>query len=293
VRLYLLIALYIVSANLLSHQNNGKVHYLGNEALLIEYQKSKILFDPFFHNNFNYYTLVPEQVRKDIFANKPPYDNISAILVSHAHGDHFDANDVIRYLKSYPDVKLIAPAQAIRQLKLAPDFNSIQSQLHAFDLAKGQPAQSLQVSPTLFVEAVRIPHAGWPQRATVENLVFRVTMANQMVVMHMGDADPLPAHFEAHQQFWPLRVTNHAFPPYWFSMSKAGNLILNDIINTEKVTGIHVPTTAPAELVNTEADYFSKVGDTRVITIREPVEPSKASAPSATSRHLKEHKHRH
>jgi L-ascorbate metabolism protein UlaG (beta-lactamase superfamily) len=265
VKLFLVAALFLFSALAGAHEDNAKAHYLGNEALLIEHQNTKILFDPFFHNNFNYYTLVPEQTRQDIFANKAPYNDIDAILISHAHGDHFDVADVIRYLKSYPNVQLIAPAQAIRQIQLANDNSAIKAQLHGFDLAKGQAAQSLQISPELFVEAVRIPHAGWPQRATVENLVYRVTMAKKVVVMHMGDADPLPAHFEEHQQFWPLRVTNHAFPPYWFSMSKAGNRILNEIIKAEAVTGIHVPMNPPVELINSGADFFSTVGDTRIV----------------------------
>jgi hypothetical protein len=30
----------------------------------------------------------------------------------------------------------------------------------------------------LLVEAVRIPHSGWPGRAEVENMVFRVTLSS-------------------------------------------------------------------------------------------------------------------
>jgi L-ascorbate metabolism protein UlaG (beta-lactamase superfamily) len=290
VKFYVKLALLLISVQATAHQDSGKAHYLGNEALLIEDQHTKILFDPFFHNNFNYYTLVPEQVRKDIFANKAPYNDISAILISHAHGDHFDANDVFRYLKSYPKVQLIAPAQAIRQIKLVADINAIQSQLHAFDLAKGQPAQSLQVNPDLYVEAVRIPHAGWPQRATVENLVFRVTLNKKLVVMHMGDADPLPEHFKEHHQFWPLRVTNHAFPPYWFSTSIDGNIILSDIIKAEAVTGIHVPINPPSELVNTGVDFFSEIGDTRIIKVQQQANPSQEGR-SAKNSHSHSHQH--
>jgi hypothetical protein len=42
-------------------------------------------------------------------------------------------------------------------------------------LAFNQTPKSLEVAG-LVIDAVRIPHAGWPGRADIENLVFRVTL---------------------------------------------------------------------------------------------------------------------
>ena len=37
--------------------------YMGNEGVLIEYEGSKIVFDPLYRNNFNQYELVPDDMR--------------------------------------------------------------------------------------------------------------------------------------------------------------------------------------------------------------------------------------
>ncbi len=63
---------------------------------MVEDGGTKILFDPFFHNNYVHYTLVPEPMRQSIFNNEPPFDDISAVFISHADEDHFDSNDVLK-----------------------------------------------------------------------------------------------------------------------------------------------------------------------------------------------------
>ena len=69
------------------------------------------------------------------------------------------------------------------------------------------------------IDAVRIPHAGWPSRADIENLVFRVPLKNQgtsVTVMHLGDADPDADHYLQYKDHWQQRVSDTALPPYWF-----------------------------------------------------------------------------
>jgi hypothetical protein len=56
---------------------------------------------------------------------------------------------------------------------------------------------------------VRIPHAGWPGRADIENLVFRVTLKSQsesVTVMHMGDADD--NHYLPYKSHWQKRISD-------------------------------------------------------------------------------------
>ena len=69
--------------------------------------------------------------------------------------------------------------------------NQILPQVTSVKLAFNQTPKSLKVAG-LVIDAVRNPDAGWPGRANIENLVFRVTLKNQGVsvtVMHIGDDD--------------------------------------------------------------------------------------------------------
>lgn len=99
-----------------SHEFTSQATYLGNEGVMVNNEGVKILFDPFFHNSYGHYTLVPDQIRKAIFANEAPYNDIKALFISHAHEDHFDKNDVLAYLLANKKVKLVAPGQAVNML---------------------------------------------------------------------------------------------------------------------------------------------------------------------------------
>jgi L-ascorbate metabolism protein UlaG (beta-lactamase superfamily) len=249
----------------LAHQASAT--YVANEAVLITNGDKKVLFDPFFHQAFGTYQLVPEETQQAIFSGTPPFDNLTAIVISHAHGDHFAAIDVLKYLQRYPNTQLIAPQQAVTELSALAGANQILPQVTSVKLAFKQTPKTLEVAG-LVIDAVRIPHAGWPGRANIENLVFRVTLKNQntsVTVMHMGDADPNDDHYLAYKDHWQKRISDTALPPYWFYFSAEGMDILSDILNIKKSIGIHVPIKIPSQLKSSGHDYFSKPGEMRII----------------------------
>jgi L-ascorbate metabolism protein UlaG (beta-lactamase superfamily) len=249
----------------LAHQSSAT--YVANEAVLITNGDKKVLFDPFFHQVFGTYQLVPEQTKQAIFSAAPPFDNLTAIVISHAHGDHFAADEVLKYMLKYPMTQLIAPEQAVTELMLLSGAKQILPQVTSVKLAFDQQPKAFEVAG-LEIDAVRIPHAGWPSRAEIENLVFRVTLNSQntsVTVMHLGDADPEDKHFLPYKSHWKERVSDTALPPYWFYFSAEGNDILNEIINAKQSIGIHVPVVIPNQLKSGTADYFSAPGETRNI----------------------------
>lgn len=256
-KLILLLSLLNLSFNSYSHQQKATATYLGNEGVMVQNGESKIIFDPFFHNGFNHYQLVPEDIRQAIFNSTPPYDNIQAIFVSHAHADHFAADDMLQYLTAHPETKLIASNQAIDKLWQLDKSQSVLKQTISIDLKRGDEPKTLVVG-NLFIEAVRIPHAGWPGRADISNLVFRVTLNKSVTIMHMGDADPNDIHFKPYKDYWQKNLTNTAFPPYWFFTSEEGQEILDERINAENAVGVHVPIKVPASLQMTGEAYFSQ-----------------------------------
>ena len=246
------------------HQQPGQVTYLGNEGLLIEGDGHKILFDPFFHNDYGTYQLVPVALRQKMLKGQSPYDNVSAVFISHAHEDHFDAKDVIAFLEANPQAKLVAPQQAIAQLDTLITDKVKSARLIALSLDFGDSPVSHTLGKIQF-DVVRIPHAGWPGRADIENLVYRVRLAEGSVVMHMGDADPDVDHYLPYEQHWVSYFTDMAFPPYWFFYSMEGRDILGSYLNVGESIGVHVPVKVPDFLLKEGYPHFSKPGETRAI----------------------------
>ena len=172
-------------------QSTSTVQYLANEGVMVTHQDTKILFDPLFTNGYGQYQMVPDAVRDSIFAGEPPYDGVDAVFISHHHGDHFSAEEVLRLLRSQPGIKLYAPAQAvsaIQQIATADD-TAVLERLVGLDLNYGDAPVSIDAD-NLTVDAVHIPHAGWPTaRTDVQNIAFRITLDDTSTVLHLGDAD--------------------------------------------------------------------------------------------------------
>ena len=226
--------------------------------------ETKILFDPLYPNGFGVYQMVPSEMRQALLDGSGPYADVDAIFISHMHPDHFSVDEIILYLETHRGVQLFAPTQAVEWMREETDNDAI------FERVTGIPLERLD-APMRFehgeleIDVVRIPHAGWPGRAEVSNLVWRVKLAEGVTVMHMGDADPADSHFAPYETHWQAKQTHTAYPPYWFFVSGDGPTILTDRLNAANATGVHVPIELPADLFVSGADFFHTPGETRAL----------------------------
>lgn len=236
--------------------------YLGNEGLMVSDGDTTILFDPLYPNGFGTYQMVPEDTRSALMAGAAPYDQVDAIFVSHMHPDHFSVDEVILYLETHPNVQLYAPRQAVEWMREETENEALFERVTAVPLERLEAPLSY-AHGALKIDVVRIPHAGWPGRADISNLVWRVTLDDGVTVMHMGDADPNDAHFAPHADHWEKTQTDAAYPPYWFFTSGDGPQILSERLNARTATGVHVPIKVPTDLFVSGADFFHKPGEKR------------------------------
>jgi L-ascorbate metabolism protein UlaG (beta-lactamase superfamily) len=266
--------LILFSGGLFAHSNGGTsiAQYLANEGLMVTHGDTKVVFDPLFRNSYGHYQLLPKDVEEALFAGTPPFDGIDAVFISHYHGDHFSPEDVLRLLKVQPQIRLYAPVQAVEGLRQVAtvDDQQVFERVTAVELAYKDAPVHFEMDG-LKIGAVRIPHSGWPTgRLDVENISWRVTLDETTTVLHMGDADPNGVHFERDSAYWDQRVTDMAFPPYWFFDSTYGPDVLENLIRAKKNVGIHVPVTIATNPAARSAglkdkDLFTKPGETRVI----------------------------
>ena len=234
--------LFVVSAPAIS-QETSTVQYLANEGLMVTHGDTKVLFDPLYDNSYNTYQMVPSQLVDAIFAGERPYDDVDAVFVSHYHGDHFSAKDMLRLLRERQNIHLYAPAQAVASMReIATDGDEgLFERASMFDLEYGD-APTFVRKEGLLIEALRIPHSGWPTaRTDVQNIAFRVTLEDTSTVLHLGDSDARLVHFEQDEAYWDERTVDLAFPPYWFYLSEDGREILEDRVHARNSIGIHVP----------------------------------------------------
>ncbi|MBA4801125.1 MAG: MBL fold metallo-hydrolase [Euryhalocaulis sp.] len=260
------LALLTWAAPAAAHDPEAK--YLANEGVMVTRGETKILFDPLFGESFGQYELVPEDMRAAMLAGEAPFDGVDAVFVSHAHADHFAAEDMVAYMRAVSEARLYAPQQAVDMMaEIAGADDPIFARVTPIALERLDDPARLNAAG-IAIEAVRVPHAGWPQRADVENLIFRVTLDDETTVMHMGDADVSDWHYAPHQEVWDERALDAAFPPYWFLTSEAGRSILTNRFKPARTIGVHVPSSVPDDPAAREkslrdADLFTRPGETR------------------------------
>jgi L-ascorbate metabolism protein UlaG (beta-lactamase superfamily) len=262
--------LLVVCCSFAAAQETSTVRYLANEGVMIAHGETKILFDPIFHYGPDTYQRLPQRMRDAIIAGEPPYDGVDGVFISHHHPDHFSASGLLELLVARNGIRLYAPAQAVagmRQVAAAED-EEVFERVTIFDLEYGDAPVFVRAGG-LFIEAVHVPHSGWPTaRTDVQNIAFRVTLEDTSTVAHFGDADPRLVHFEQDEMFWDERSIDLALPPYWFFLADDGREILEDRIRARHSIGIHVPakfaedrSTIPEELIG--EDIFTQPGEGR------------------------------
>lgn len=246
---------------------HAQAHYIANAGVMAVSGTTKVLFDPFTATGYNTYLEVPDAKRDMLVAGGAPYDDIDAVFISHAHGDHFDAGDMIAFMSAQSKVRLILPAQALEMMQKDLSWDAgVMPRITSIDMEYGDAPQAVSIGG-ITATAVRIPHAGWPdpRRAALENMVYRVSLDGGTTVMHLGDADVNDDHYAPFHDHWHAKTTDTAFPPYWFFGSEDGQAILKDRLNAKRSIGVHVPLDVPQNLKDSGHDYFSVSGETREI----------------------------
>lgn len=247
-------------------------HYLANAGVLVVGGETKVVFDPLFRNDFGTYVLLPDDLERALFAGEPPFDGLDAVFISHYHEDHFSPSDVLRLLGQWPELRLYAPAQAVSGIReIATEVDeAIFQRITPIALAYKDAPLTLEEGE-LLIEAVRIPHSGWPERQRhVENIAYRVTLEAETTVVHLGDADTSDVHFAHDAEHWDRRHTHVAFPPYWYFLSEDGLRVLEHRIAPGRAVGVHVPVDVPHRAEDRPPelhgyDLFTEPGETRQI----------------------------
>ncbi|MEL6543027.1 MAG: MBL fold metallo-hydrolase [Myxococcota bacterium] len=246
-------------------------HYLGNAGVLVRSHNAAVVFDPLFRRDFGRYERVPPAIEAALMTGTSPFETLNAVFVSHFHEDHFSPRLMAKLLKKRKQVHLFAPKQAVDAL--APQIRripEIQGRIHAVRLDYGGKPYAYSHG-AIQIEAVRIPHSGWPTRMrSVENIAFRVTFMGGLSVVHLGDATERPEPFARHRSHWRARSLELALPPYWLMNSETGRTILTEELGAARTIGVHVPHTVPdapsmRESAYQDVELFTSPGEFRVL----------------------------
>ncbi|MCX6225163.1 MAG: MBL fold metallo-hydrolase [Bacteroidia bacterium] len=156
------------------------VTYVGNAGFLIAVDNRKILIDATFKGYKGHYEL-PDYIQEKIRLGQPPFDGVDVILVTHNHGDHFDAELVKQYLTNNSKAVFASTSQVTATLADFPD------RVITFNSSKGKPDR--KELRGINIEALYLPHGATKAGQTeLLNYGFIVSV-NGVKLFHTGDID--------------------------------------------------------------------------------------------------------
>jgi len=222
------------------------VTFLANDGFLLKSGRYSVLIDSFLREPVKNFGALPVEAYRSLVNAEPPYDGLTAVLVSHVHPDHVQFRGLEKYLEKNKQAHLMASRSVARGLREgARDFDSIRSQVTVVPTVRGTPNTIMQEEMSIgFLE---LAHEGRAD-AEVLNLGHLIEIGG-LRILHVGDAEASLENFEAYR--FPEGDIDIAIIPYWFFGTEAGLRVLSREIRPRWVIAAHVP---PSEV-----DRFSEL----------------------------------
>lgn len=203
-----------------------EVIWLANEGVLLSVGTQQVLVDAFIPERYSIYTALPADVAEQLLAGQPPFEAIELALVSHVHRDHFQPDYAQSFLEAHPETRLVSSPQVAALLPAA----------HAAVDAHFPPAgQSSRIEGNdIDVELLNLPHG----IDGMQNLGHVIEIGGYRV-LHVGDAEMEPAHFEPYKL--QQRRLDVALIPYWYFSSATGRQLIATHLDARLQIAVHIP----------------------------------------------------
>jgi L-ascorbate metabolism protein UlaG (beta-lactamase superfamily) len=211
------------------------ITFLANEGVMLSSGTQKVLIDALFQKYETGYAVPADSTRAALEAARSPFDDVSLILVTHRHGDHFHPAPVAAHLRANPRATLLTSKQVIDSLRgrITPN-GGLQRRLLARTTPPG--ARRREEVDGIVVDVLGLPHGGRRHR-NVEHLGYIVELGGRRV-LHVGDTDVDESAFA------PFRLDTAridvALLPAWMVTSREGRRAIEKWIRPRQVVAFHV-----------------------------------------------------
>lgn len=189
-----------------------EITFIANCGFLIVSGDTKILVDaPCRNYPLNGGYLFSEETMELMENGEPPFDEVDLVLITHIHGDHFDAEAVGKHLENNPHAVFVSTSSAAKEVKRAsPNFERKQERVIAVDPKEGE--RILLTANRIDVEVLNLHHGENP----TQNNGYLFTVGG-VKMLHTGDF--AGQYFRAKNYQLPSEGIDIAFVPHLFLQS--------------------------------------------------------------------------
>ncbi|MCX7614458.1 MAG: MBL fold metallo-hydrolase [Clostridiales bacterium] len=171
-----------------------KVTLIANQGILIEYEKTKLLIDALHDKNHSGFSSVSQENLHKLIRSEIPFNNVSYVIFTHCHEDHFSAGSLQEYLL-YNDIQMLfLPERQTREYEdLRNTIELRKTKVEFLDLPLHNK-KSLSLIDGVHVTYFNSIHAGDAYK-DVENYCFLIEL-NKKNLLFLADADYNVDYFE-------------------------------------------------------------------------------------------------
>ena len=265
--LILLFSCFLTFLSSVNAQEVNQITYIANEGVLIEYGGKKVLIDALHDKYHDLYHFTRSNYVHDMMNGLAAYDSIPLMLVTHVHGDHFDAAYTEQFLRAHGETKLIAPGQVLDSLT---NIIGLENQFYPVDTLDTGVVYEMD---GLSLQAFPLLHSYQKRNHWVENMAYLLDF-NGWRILHIGDAELHPENYRR------IKIAvgegiDYALLPDWYFHDENTIQSVNDNIPAKKYVAIHVARTESGlyeqrlkkrmKPFGLQLSVFSRIGETEKI----------------------------
>jgi len=210
------------------------ITHISNSGFLLSSGGKNVVIDALFDNGYGRYAVPSEELKAKIIRGDPPFQSIDVFLVTHGHGDHFDAPDVAAFLKHHRETQFVAPQEVCDRLGKE---GSPGKQIRGIALPVG--ASTEMTVKGISLKVVRLKHVLDDTGSRIANLGYLITM-NHARIIQAGDITI--EHDPTLLEKWRLgeQRIDVLFLQY-FDRSEFSARRIRDIIKPAHIVATHIP----------------------------------------------------
>ena len=201
------------------------ITFLANEGVMVSSGGTTVLIDALFGDGLRGYGVVTPATRTLLESARPPFDRVNAVLATHRHDDHFNAQAVLRHLVSNPAATFISTTEAVGLVRAA-DSATTRTMTSRLVAATPPPGQRVRVATLAgaTIYALGLPHS---PKHTPQNVGFVIDIGGRRV-LHVGDSETDVADFTG-LDLDELGIDVALLPPWYLRSASMREVIRREI----------------------------------------------------------------
>jgi len=211
--------------------NEARICHIANAGFLVAGNEGGVLIDAVMkRDDYNgRFSLPSPETLAAMQSGSGDFSNVKLALVTHRHGDHFDAGASLKHIRSDSEVEYVMPPEAFALIKKA-GIDDVESERVHVVLPKWSDGGQFFKINGIKLEAFRIDHGlNMPQ-----NIGYKVTLGNTSF-FHTGDIN---ASLVRLQNAGLDRIAvDYMMMPFWYAMQQKENI--DTAWNLETMIGTH------------------------------------------------------